>query len=226
MFNRGAESHWVMPHGRGSLVKPQKLTVGDKGTFEFVNQYDNSTIRGLYEITGKDSLKMCWREDTRTLIRPERMTPLPEKCAYHLFRRLSFVVDPGTECDKELAGLWYMTAMAEDGKLIEPKDFDYSFGRAEIAVYVEGHHFLLLKPQDKKPYFQMIQAQLELRAKAKERAANVKFPDGSVAQAIYAVSEDRLSICWTKNGKRPDQFNSEQGDGRTVYRLKRAVMPK
>src|SRR5690242_14658707 len=51
MFNRGTESHWVVSHSLGSLVKPQKLTVGAKGAFEFVNQYDNLTIRGLYETT-------------------------------------------------------------------------------------------------------------------------------------------------------------------------------
>jgi uncharacterized protein (TIGR03067 family) len=222
MVNRGSESFWVDQHGPGSLVKPQKLTVGEKVAVEFVRQTDNLTIRALYELSDKDLIKFCWRDDNKTLLRPERMSPLPEKCAYHLFRRMKFETDAKTECDKELAGLWSTVSIAVDGMQIEKKDFDFTFEKHEIALYVEGDHFVVIQPQAKKGDLEMLDARLSLRPKTTERAANIKFPDDSVAQAIYSVSKDELSICWTKNGKRPDQFVTEKGDGRFLYRLKRA----
>ena len=62
----------------------------------------------------------------------------------------------------------------------------------------------------------------DLDVKDGKQTIDLTGHDGDAIPAIYELKGESLTICWNRNGGgRPDNFRTEKGDGRGLFRLKR-----
>ena len=224
MINHGTDSYWIQPIRLGSMVIPHKMTLnagGRRGAVDFISVDDNRTVHGLFAVT-KDEFKFCFRADRKTLIRPEKLSPLPDDCILYTFKRLAVTSDSSKappKFDKRIAGIWETVRFESNGEILEMKDFDSSFREKEMALFIQGDLCMMMTTEIND--VKVLRTWLQLKVKDGVQVIDIKYPDNQIVPAIYGLTGDRLSICWNPNGPRPDQFLTEKDDGRTLIRFRR-----